>query len=146
MHFVVKYDALMPPKKSRFIWQFILYNLGGAAFFVSGYLVFSLLYGLLHWHWLVAKGIADLIGWSLNYLIQHYLAFSEAARQQGHKKVLKKFVPFSLFNIPIDYAIVGSLKWLGITPFLGLWISSIFFTVWKWLWYKHWVFKVQKQG
>jgi hypothetical protein len=55
--------------------------------------------------------------------------------------VLKKFVPFSLFNIPIDYAIVGGLKWLGVTPFLGLWISSLFFTVWKWLWYKHWVFR-----
>jgi hypothetical protein len=52
-------------------------------------------------------------------------------------------VPFSLFNIPIDYAIVGGLKWLGVTPFLGLWISSIFFTIWKWLWYKHWVFKAR---
>ena len=79
--------SLIPNRKG--LSQFIYFNLGGAAFFVSGYLVFSLLYGLFHWHWLVAKGIADLIGWSLNYLIQHYLAFSEAARQQGHIKVLK---------------------------------------------------------
>lgn len=120
--------------------QFAYFNLGGVVFFASGYLVFVLLYGFLHWHWLLAKGIADLVGWSLNYLIQHYVAFSASARQQGHKVILKKFVPFSLINIPIDYAIVAGLRWFGVTPFIGLWVSSLFFTAWKWLWYKHWVF------
>lgn len=122
----------------------MLFNLGGVVFFASGYAVFALLYGVLHWHWLFAKGVADLVGWSLNYLIQHGLAFREAAQVQGHKKVLKKFVPFSLINIPIDYAIVGGLTWLGVTPFLGLFIAAGFFTIWKWLWYKHWIFKPEK--
>lgn len=132
--------ALRAQNRKSFL-QFFYFNLGGAVFFVSGYAIFVLLYGLLGWHWLIAKAIADLIGWSLNYFIQHHVAFNESARQQGHKKVLKKFVPLSLINIPIDFAIVGGLKWLGLTPLLGLWISSLFFTVWKWLWYKHWVFK-----
>lgn len=127
-----------PAKQS--LLQFIYFNFGGLVFFVSGYLLFALLYGLFHWWWLLAKGIADLVGWVLNYLVQHYLAFNDSARQQGHKKVLKKYVPFSLLNVLIDYAIVGGLKWIGITPFLGLWISSLFFTLWKWLWYKHWIF------
>ncbi len=123
--------------------QFFIFNLGGAVFFVSGYLIFAVLYGLLGWHWLIAKAIADLVGWSLNYLIQHYLAFHESAREQGHKMVLKKFVPFSLLNIPIDYAIVGLLKAAGVSPFMGLWVSSIFFTIWKWLWYKNHIFRVR---
>lgn len=131
-----------PTKKG--LLQFVYFNLGGVAFFVIGYLVFVLLYGLLHWYWFIAKGLADLTGWAVNYLIQHYLAFNETARQQGHKKVLKRYIPFSLFNVLIDYGIVGGLNWLGVTPFLGLWISSIFFTVWKWLWYKHWVFRLPK--
>lgn len=123
------------------ILQFAYFNLGGILFFVSGYLIFALLYGMAHWHWLPAKVLADVVGWSLNYLVQHHLAFRDSALQQGHKKVLKKFVPFSLLNLPIDYAIVGGLKVLGISPFLGLCISSLFFTIWKWLWYKHWIFK-----
>lgn len=121
--------------------QFVYFNLGGAVFFVSGYLIFAVLYGVLHWHWLIAKAVADLIGWSLNYLIQHYLAFSGSAHAQGHKKVLKKFVPFSLLNISLDYAIVGGLKAVGVTPFVGLWVSSVFFTLWKWFWYKYWIFR-----
>lgn len=128
-----------PPRKKTFI-QFAYFHLGGAIFFAAGYLVFALLYGLLHWHWLLAKAIADLTGWSLNYLVQYHLAFRDTAREQGHHKTLKKIVPFSLANILIDYAIVGGLKLVGVSPFLGLWISSLFFTVWKWLWYKHWVF------
>jgi hypothetical protein len=122
------------------LMQFLYFNLGGVVFFVTGYLLFTLLYGLLHWYWLLAKGVADLAGWALNYLVQHYLAFPGVAREQGHKQLLKKFIPFSLLNVLIDYAIVGGLRLVGISPFLGLWISSLFFTVWKWLGYKHWVF------
>jgi|GEM_PF-54026 hypothetical protein len=127
------------PAKRDFI-QFAYFNLGGVVFFVVGYLVFALLFGALHWHWLIAKCIGDLVGWGLNYLIQHYLAFNEPAQAQGHRKILKKYVPFSLLNVLIDYAIVGGLRLVGVTPFIGLWVASLFFTVWKWLWYKHWIF------
>lgn len=121
--------------------KFVWFNVGGLVFFVSGYAVFAALYGVLHWHWLMAKVIADLVGWSLNYIVQHYWAFD--GRAYGHKRVLKRFVPFSLMNFVIDYSIVGVLKAIGVTPFLGLCISSLFFTVWKWLGYKHWVFKMK---
>lgn len=121
--------------------QFLYFNIGGVVFFVSGYLVFALLYGVLRWHWVIAKVISDIIGWTLNYLVQHYLAFQETARVHGHKKVLRKYVPFSLLNIPIDYVIVGGLKWMGVTPYIGLLVASKFFTIWKWLWYKHWIFR-----
>lgn len=125
----------------RGVIQFIYYNLGGVAFFLSGYLVFVLLYGVLHWWWWVAKGIADLVGWGLNYLIQRYLAFNEESKAQSQRKLISKYVGFSLLNVLIDYALVAGLYALGVSPFLGLWISSIFFTIWKYLWYKFWVFK-----
>ncbi len=129
----------MRPTKRGFL-QFLYYNLGGIVFFVSGYALFALLYGVFHWYWLLAKGLADLVGWALNYLVQHYLAFSQVAREHGHKKVLKKYIPFSLLNVLVDYAIVGGLRLVGVTPFIGLWIASLFFSIWKWLWYKHWIF------
>ncbi len=40
--------------------------------------------------------------------------------------------------------IVGGLRAIGITPYIGQFISSGFFTVWNWLWYSMWVFKKQK--
>jgi putative flippase GtrA len=128
-----------PSKKG--VVQFAFFNVGGISFFVVGYLVFALLYGVLHWHWFWAKVVGDTLGWSVNFAIQYFLAFRE--ERQGHKpKVIAgKFTAISLLNLLIDYAIVGLLKLAGVSPFIGLIIASQFFTVWKWLWYKHWVFK-----
>ncbi len=129
----------------RTVSQFLVYNLGGFAFFGVGYGVFVLLYGVFSWRWWVAKIIADLSGWTVNYLIQRFIAFRHESKHHTEKKLLARFSIISILNIPIDYAIVGGLKLLGISPFLGLWISSLFFTVWKYVWYKLWVFKAPKQ-
>lgn len=131
---------IRPSKKT--LWQFGLYNIGGVAFFVIGYLVFALLYGVFSWQWWVAKIAADLTGWTANYLVQRFIAFRHESEHHTEKKLLARFSAISLINVPLDYAIVGGLKWLGISPFIGLWVSSWFFTFWKFAWYKLWVFKV----
>lgn len=123
------------------IKQFAIYNLGGAAFFVIGYGVFALLYGVVGWEWWVAKALGDLCGWTVNYLIQRHLVFHKEAQGQRERAILGKFTLISGVNLLIDYLIVGGLRLLGVSPFLGLWISSIFFTFWKYLWYKIWVFR-----
>jgi putative flippase GtrA len=127
-----------PTKKN--VVQFVLFNFGGMLFFVVGYGIFALLYGAFDVVWWLAKIVADLVGWTANYIVQRYLAFREESKEQSNRRILKKFVGVSLLNVPLDYAIVGGLKLLGVSPFLGLWISSLFFTVWKYLWYKRWVF------
>ncbi len=43
-------------------------------------------------------------------------------------------------DFALDYFIVYWLKGVGITPYIGQFISSGFFTVWKYLWYRLWVF------
>ena len=132
------------PTKQGII-QFSLFNVGGVAFFVVGYAVFSLLYGLFHWNWLVAKIVGDTVGWVSNFSIQYFLAFREERQGQKGHVVAGKFTALSLVNLVIDYAIVAGLKWLGVSPFLGLIIASQFFTIWRWLWYKHWIFKSSNQ-
>lgn len=133
-----------PTKKG--VVQFVFFNAGGVAFFVVGYATFSLLYGLFHWSWLPAKIVGDSLGWTVNFAIQYFLAFR--VERRGHKPhvVAGKFTAISLINLAIDYAIVGLLKWAGVSPFIGLIIASQFFTVWKWLWYKHWVFRPKAPG
>lgn len=129
-----------PSKKS--VKQFAWYNLGGVSFFVVGYMVFSLLYGLFSLEWWIAKVIGDVSGWSVNYVIQRLLAFREESKGHSEKQLLIRFSALSLVNVVIDYAIVWALKeLLHITPFIGLFIAATFFTIWKFIWYKLWVFK-----
>ena len=128
------------PSKQN-VLQFILFNFGGTAFFVIGYAVFAFLYGVHDWAWWTAKIVADSIGWTANYIIQRYLAFKNESKGQKNKVLLGKFLLVSFANVPIDYAIVGGLRLVGVSPFIGLCVSSRFFTVWKYLWYKFWVFK-----
>jgi len=127
----------------RGVKQFVLYNIGGIAFFGVGYGLFALLYGIASWPWWVAKIFADLAGWTVNYLVQRHIAFRREAAGQRERTILGKFTAISLVNVPLDYAIVGGLKLLGVSPFIGLWLSSLFFTVWKYLWYRSWVFRAK---
>jgi putative flippase GtrA len=132
----------MPKKPSKkAVKQFAYFNLGGLSFFVVGYAVFSLLYGVLSWEWWAAKIIGDLTGWTVNYIIQRFLAFSEESRGHSERNLLVRFSALSLVNVVIDYAIVWGLKAVGVSPFIGLFAAASFFTIWKFIWYKLWVFK-----
>ncbi len=136
------HEKITKPSKKTFL-QFMIFNLGGVMFFVVGYLAFVVLYGFFHWSWLPAKLLADFLGWTTNYIIQYFWAFREERLHHKHKTVMGKFTVISLVNLLIDYAIVGGLNWLGVSPFIGMIIAANFFTVWKWLWYKHWVFRAK---
>jgi putative flippase GtrA len=132
----------MPKRVSKkAVKQFAWYNLGGMSFFIVGYLIFSFLYGVLSWHWLIAKIIGDLCGATTNYLIQRFLAFREESHGKSERQLLINFSILGLINVVIDYAIVAGLKWLGLTPFIGLFVAASFFTIWKFIWYKLWIFK-----
>lgn len=126
--------------------QFLYYNFGGIAFFLSGYAIFSLFYGVFGWKWFFAKMAGDSVGLTLNFLIQHFVAFRKEAKKVSKKQQIERYVPLSIFNIFLDYAIVGGLKWLGVTPFIGMWISSLFFTVWNYFLYKFWVFHKERRA
>lgn len=129
-------------KKS--IVQFLWFNAGGIAFFVVGYAVFSVLYGLLHWSWLFAKIVGDSLGWLCNFAIQYLVAFRDERRGHRPHVIAGKFTLISFVNLGIDYLLVWLLALAGVTPFIGLIIASQFFTVWKWFWYKYWVFARRK--
>jgi len=131
------FDKHKPSKKE--LNRFAKYWLGGGVYFWSGYIIFATLYGLAHWNWIPAKIIADAVGWSSNYFIQRKYAFAD----QIHLKEiehLSRYLIIEAVGFILDYFIVGGLKSIGITPYIGLFISSIFFTFWSYAWYKYWVF------
>ena len=149
-------------KRSRQIWaqlnrvskhdmrQFVAYFVAGSSYFWSGYITFAICYGALHWRWWPAKMLADAVGWTLNYILQRYWAFASNKLRNDEAHTVEKYALLTAVNFGIDYAIVGSLKALGVSPYLGLFISAGFFTVWNYLWYRFWVFlganKTEKSG
>jgi len=123
--------------------QFGKYLTGGSVYFWSGYAIFALCYSVIGWGWLPAKIAADAIGWSLNYLVQRYWAFASDRLRLSEMQHLGRYLFIETIGFILDYAIIGALNALGITPYIGFFISAAFFTVWSFLWYKYWVFPEQ---
>jgi putative flippase GtrA len=124
--------------------QFLKYWLGGWAYFWIAYAVFALCYSGFKWSWLPSKIISDTIGWSLNYFIQRFWAFGD----QHHLSEMQhagRYIFIETIGFFLDYAIIGGLNAIGITPYIGFFISAGFFTVWSFLWYKYWVFPDKKK-
>ena len=123
--------------------QFVEYMIGGSAYFWSGYVVFAICYSGFGWRWWPAKMLADAVGWTLNYLIQRYWVFSNPRLARKEKVVAGKYTVLTAINFGLDYALIGGLKALGISPYIGFFISAGFFTVWNYAWYRFWVFLAQ---
>jgi putative flippase GtrA len=125
---------------TRNLIQFLEYVIGGSVYFWSGYLVFALCYSGFHWDWLWAKIAADAVGLSLNYLVQRYWAFNNKNLKKHELGTAGKYSLISALNLVLDYLIIWGLKTIGISPYLGFFISAGFFGVWNYLWYRFWVF------
>jgi putative flippase GtrA len=123
--------------------QFLKYMVGGTVYFWSGYLVFAICYSGLHWDWLPSKMLADVVGWTLNYLIQRYWAFADKNLDKNESRTIEKYGLVSLFNLGLDYLIIAGLKMVGVSPYVGFFISAGFFTVWNYFIYRFWVFMIK---
>ncbi len=127
--------------RRKVVVQFLEYMVGGGVYFWSGLGVFALCYSVLNWDWLIAKMLADVVGWSLGFVVQRYWAFDDPRLKHKTLQTGKRYIGISALNLVIDYAIVASLKSLGVTPYIGMLSSALFFTAWNYLWYRFWVFK-----
>jgi putative flippase GtrA len=127
------------PKWEKATKQFAKYMTGGSLYFWTGYAVFAICYSLFHWYWLWAKVLADAIGWSLNYLVQRYWAFA-GQHHLSEMQHVGRYLTIETIGFVLDYLIIAGLRLIGITPYIGFFISAGFFTIWSYLWYKYWVF------
>jgi putative flippase GtrA len=126
--------------KAKTTTQFLKYLAGGSIYFWSGYAIFAFSYSVLHWWWLWAKVAADIVGWTLNYIAQRYWAFKSDHPHVSEMQHVGRYITIESVGFVLDYLIIGALKAIGITPYIGFFISAAFFTVWSYLWYKYWVF------
>jgi putative flippase GtrA len=123
----------------KLVVQFAKYMTGGGLYFWVGYGVFAVCYSGLHWAWLPSKLVADAIGLTLNYTVQRFWTFKD----QIHLSEMQhagRYIFIESVGFVLDYIIIWGLNAIGISPYLGFFLSAAFFTVWSWLWYKYWVF------
>ena len=120
--------------------QAIEYMISGGAYFWSGYLTFFIIDKLLGGSFFWAKSVSTLAGWTVNYLLQRFWVFKNPKLANHQTEVTGRYVTITLIDFVMDYGIVYGLKTIGITPYIGQFISSGFFTVWNYLWYRFWVF------
>ena len=119
------------------------YLVSGGAFFWSGYIAFFVADKVFSWSLWWATCVSYLIGWTINYILQRYWVFNNTKLKHHETEVTSRYVIISLLNVPINYAILAALKSVGISPYIGQFVSSGFFTVWNYMWYKLWVFNAK---
>ncbi len=136
----------MKKKSKREAKRITEYLISGGAYFWTGYLVFFALDKGLHWSLWWVKLSANISGWTINYLLQRYWVFKNPNLKKHQTEVTSRYIFITLVDFVIDYFIVLTLKTAGLTPYLGQFVSSGFFTVWNYLWYRFWVFPEKLKG
>jgi putative flippase GtrA len=121
--------------------QLIEYFVAGGAFFWSGYIAFAVFDSIFHMPLFVAKQLSNLIGLSVNYILEDQWVFKKSKTKKKYdKRRTGRYIIITIVNFGIDYLIVLGLKDIGITPYIGQFASAGFFTIWNFVWYKYWVF------
>lgn len=125
--------------------QIVQYLVSGGAFFWSGYIAFAVFDSLFHLPLFVAKQLANVIGITVNYILEDKWVFRSRKKTgkqntDAERRKTSRYILITLLNFCIDYLIVLGLKDIGITPYIGQFVSAGFFTIWNFLWYKYFVF------
>lgn len=136
--FTYRLDRL---RHSKLLIQFAEYMVGGGVYFWGGLVIFALCFDVLHWNWFVAKVLADIFGWSANFLIQRYWAFYSSKLKGHDRQVIFRYVLVNGIDLIFDYFIVAAFVYNQVTPYAGFVVSAAFTTVWDYVWYRFWVFK-----
>ena len=131
----------------KLVVQFIQYMVSGGVYFWVGYAILNYLYYAARWSLWWATIVSNVVGWSVNFVLQRYWAFNNKSLKSHQTEVTTKYVFITLVDFVLNYFILYALKAVGITPAIGQFISSAFFTLWNYLWYRFWVFpeKISKK-
>lgn len=129
-----------PKQNRKIVVQFVEYMVSGGAYFWVGYAILDLLYYKAHWSLWWATMLSNVVGWSVNFLMQRFWVFNSRSLKGHQTQVTGRYIFITLVDFILNYFILSGLKVVGITPAIGQFISSAFFTIWNWFWYKLWVF------
>jgi len=131
-------------KTRKLAIQFTEYMISGGAWFWIGYGAFAVLDKVFHVPFWPTKISSYIIGATINFLLQRFWVFKTKGAKKDLGEAAERYYGLMFVNFILDQGIVGVLREVGVTPYIGQFISSGFFTVWNWFWYSMWVFKKKK--
>ncbi len=132
--------------KSQFTFQnlieFIKLQLAGNILFWGTYLGFPLFHEILKWEEVFALATASIIAHIFFFIANSEWVFDEKGERRKTPGELTRFVIFMGINFFINLGIITGLSYFfGITPYIGQFISGLFFTLWTFIGLKYWVFR-----
>lgn len=125
---------------SKLVWEWVRYLTTGGVWFWSGYLAFFICYSIFDLSLWWSTIISYAVGWSINFILERYWVFSKGKKDEL-TQVTIRYVIYTALNAIVNYWILDGLKMIGISPYIGQFISAGFFTFWNYYWYKSWVFR-----
>lgn len=130
----------------KHINRFAAYMASGGAQFWTGYGAFALFDTVFGWTFWAAKSVSYLVGVTVNFALQSSWVFKGRRTKLQEEVVAAKFYGLMFVNFVIDFGIVAGLREMGVTPYIGQFISAGFFTVWNYALFNLWIFKKQKRA
>jgi putative flippase GtrA len=116
------------------------YLISGGLYFWTGYATFFVAFSLFGWNLFWAKLASNIVGWTVNFVALRFWVFANPNLSKHQVDVTGKYAFITLVNFGLDYVIVYALTLVGVTPYIGQFVSAGFFTVWNYIWYKTFVF------
>lgn len=145
-HFNKKMKKLQTKTKKEFR-RIAEYMVSGGAQFWSGYAAFAVLDLVFKIPFWPNRVLSYAFGVIVNFYLQRFWVFGKQklSKKQLHTSA-EKYYTLMFINFLLDLAIVGGLYELaGVSPYIGQFVSAGFFTVYNYLLFKFWVFRVKKR-
>lgn len=121
--------------------QFIKMQLAGNIIFWGTYLGYFISDYFFDHAELWALALASLIAHGIFFVVSREWVFDSATGHRKKRQEIIKFIVFMGFNYFLNLAIIEGLHvFFDISPYIGQFISGLFFGVWNYLGLKLWVF------
>jgi putative flippase GtrA len=131
-------STIKKSKKHSELIRVAEYLVAGGAYFWSAYVLIVFLTPIIGLWW--ANLVGNGVGVTLNFILARYWVFT-SSKTRKTSAVSGRYIIYTGVNFLLSYLILRYLQKLGIPVSIGQFISSGFFTVWNYFWYKNWVFK-----
>lgn len=122
--------------------RFILYVVVGSLSSLINYALFSLFYGLLHWHYQIALTLGFFSGAIFNFISNRTMTFSASAQSHSAHKQLIKYLVLLISNYCANLGLTHmGVEFLFLSPYAAVLLSIVTTVLVTYLISKHWVFK-----
>lgn len=125
--------------------QFIKLQIAGNILFWGTYAGYPVFHEWLQWPEMAALATASIIAHILFFIADSEWVFNEKGKNGKESKTTAEIVRFVLFmglNYFINLGIIWMLShYFDLTPYIGQFISALFFTLWNFVGLKYWVFR-----